>query len=86
MALILADAILTYIGVAHLGAYEVMLPFINQSPSLMWLVALAKILSLLFLVKVMKRRAWLEYVLYIVVAVHVVALANNACLLLWRLL
>jgi len=83
--LIMLDAALTYIGVAYFGAYEVVLVFVNQIPELMWPFAFVKILAVLYLVKKMKKHAWVRYLLYFAMFIHVVAVVNNAYLLLWRL-
>jgi hypothetical protein len=40
--LIYFDALLTYTAVGHLGAYEVVLTFVNQTSFAIWLVAAAK--------------------------------------------
>jgi hypothetical protein len=83
--LIMLDAALTYIGVAFLGAHEVVLTFVNQVPELMWPFAFAKTVAVLYLCKKAEKYAWVRYLLYFAVFIHVVAVANNAYLLLWRL-
>lgn len=83
--LIMLDAALTYIGVAYFGAYEVVLVFVNQFPKLVWPFAFVKILAVLYLVKKMKKYAWIRYLLYFATFIHVVAVVNNTYLLLWRL-
>jgi hypothetical protein len=85
IALIMLDAALTYIGVAYFGAYEVVLTFVNQIPELMWPFAFAKI-AVLHLCKKAEKYAWIKYLLYFVVFMHIVAVANNTYLLLWHLL
>ncbi len=83
--LILLDAALTYVAVGHLGARELVLTFVNQVPSLIWLVALAKVLAVLYLVENMKKYAWIEYILHLVVFIHSVVVINNTYWLLLRL-
>ncbi len=86
ITLIMLDAALTYIGVAFLGAHEVVLTFVNQVPELMWPFAFAKTAAVLYLCKKAEKYAWVKYLLYFVMFMHVVAVANNTYLLLWRLL
>ncbi len=69
---------------AFLGAHEVVLTFVNQIPELIWPFALFKILAALYLVKKMKKYAWVRYLLYLLIFIHAVAVINNAYLL-WRL-
>jgi hypothetical protein len=52
--LIYFDALLTHIAVGHLGAYEVVLRFVNQTSFAIWLVAAAKNADVLYLM--LKRR------------------------------
>ncbi len=85
ISLILLDAALTYTAVGHLGAYEAVLVFVNQFPSSMWLVALGKVLGVLYLVKRMKKYAWIKYGLLLIIFTHAVAVVNNVYWLLWRL-
>jgi hypothetical protein len=85
ISLILLDAALTYVTVGHLGAYEVVLVFVNQTPSLMWLVAFVKVLGVLYLVERMKKYAWIKYGLLLIIFTHATAVVNNVYWLLWRL-
>jgi hypothetical protein len=85
IVLIMLDAALTYIGVAFLGAHEVVMSFVNQIPPAVWAVAAAKVLAVLHLCKKAEKYAWIKYLLYFAVFIHVVAVANNTYLLLWRL-
>jgi hypothetical protein len=85
ISLILLDAALTYVAVGHLGAYEVVLVFVNQVPALMWVVALVKVLGVLYLVEKAKKYAWIKYGLFIIIITHAMAVVNNIYWLLWRL-
>jgi len=85
ISLILLDAVLTYVAVGHLGAYEAMLIFVNQIPPLMWLVAIVKVLGVLYLAEKTKKYAWIKYGLLIIIFTHAVAVVNNIYWLLWRL-
>jgi len=85
ISLIMLDAALTYVAVGHLDAYEAVLLFVNQAPSLMWLVAFAKVLGVLYLTKKMKKYAWIKYGLLFIISTHAVAVVNNVYWLLWRL-
>ncbi|MFZ8810773.1 MAG: hypothetical protein ACO2PN_22020 [Pyrobaculum sp.] len=77
ISLILIDAVLTYVAVGHLGAREIVLLFVNQTPSLIWPFAFAKVLSVLYLTKFMKKYRWVEYVLHTAIFTHAVAVINN---------
>jgi hypothetical protein len=85
ISLILLDAALTYVAVGHLGAYETVLVFVNQIPPLIWLVALVKMLGVLYLVEKTKKYAWIKYGLLIIIFTHAMAVVNNIYWLLWRL-
>ncbi len=85
ISLILTDATLTYAAVGHLGAREFVLTFVNQAPILMWPVALAKVLIVLYFVKMMRKYRWIEYVLHLAIFTHAVAVINNTYWLLLRL-
>jgi len=85
ISLILLDAALTYVAVSHLGAYEAVLVFVNQIPPLMWLVAIVKVLGILYLVEKAKKYAWIKYCLLIIIFTHTMAVVNNIYWLLWRL-
>jgi hypothetical protein len=51
----------------------------------MWLVALAKVIGVLYLVRKAKKYAWIKYGLIIIIVMHTAAVVNNVYWLLWRL-
>ncbi len=75
--LIYFDALLTYIAAGHLGAYEVVLRFVNQTPSAIWLVAAAKNADVLYLMLKRRRHPWLDYAA-LVVAVNILGVLAPA--------
>ena len=86
ISLMLIDAVLTYVAVRHFGVREIVLLFVNQTPSLILPFAFVKVLSVLYLVKFMKKYRWVEYVLHIAIFTHAVAVINNTYWLLLYLL
>jgi len=86
VVLILLDAALTCVGVGYLGAREVVLAFVNQNPALMWPVAFAKVLAVLYLAEKAEKYAWVEYILHLNIFTHAVAVVNNMYWILLRLL
>jgi hypothetical protein len=85
ISLILLDAALTYVAVGHLGAHEAVLVFVNHIPLSMWLVALGKVLGVLYLVEKMRKYAWVKYGLLLIIFTHAAAVVNNIYWLIWRL-
>lgn len=85
VALIMLDALLTYVAVGHLGAHEAVLWFVNHVPMSMWLVALAKVMGVLYLLRKAKKYAWIKYGLLVILVMHTAAIVNNIYWLLWRL-
>lgn len=83
--MILLDAGLTHIAVGYLGAYEVVLFFVNQIPPAIWLVAAGKVLGVMYIDKKMKKYSWVKYGLLAIIFSHLFAVANNTYWLLWRL-
>jgi len=75
--LIYFDALLTYIAVGHLGAYEVVLRFVNQTPSAIWLVAAAKNAGVLYLMLKRRRHPWLDYAALALLLWHVAVIYNG---------
>ena len=75
--LIYFDALLTYIAVGHLGAYEVVLSFVNQTPSAIWLVAAAKNAGVLYLMLKRRRHPWLDYAALALLLWHVAVIYNG---------
>ncbi len=75
--LIYFDALLTYVSVGHLGAYEVMLPFVNHSPQAIWLVAAAKNAGVLYLALRRRRYPWLDYAALALLLWHAVVIYNG---------
>ena len=85
IALIVLDAALTYIGVAYLGAHEMLLLFVNQAPELVWPYAMAKVLAALYLFRKAGKYPRIKYGLYLITFMHAAAVANNAYLILRHL-
>ncbi len=79
VGLILLDAAMTYIAVGYLGAHEVVLVFVNQIPSAIWLIAAAKVLAVLYIDKMTRRYTWAKYIISTAVFSHLLAVANNIC-------
>jgi len=75
--LIYFDALLTYVAVGHLGAYEVMLPFVNHSPPAIWLVAAVKNAGVLYLALRRRRYRWLDYAALALVLWHIAVVYNG---------
>jgi len=82
-ALMIVDAVLTYISVGHLGAVEVVLRPINEFPPLVFVAAFAKIGGLYYLY--IKRYRWLNYAVLVILATHTAAVTNDLYWLFYRL-
>ncbi len=75
--LIYFDALLTYTAVDHLGAYEVVLRFVNQTPSAIWLIAAAKSADVLYLMLKRRRHQRLDYAALALLLWHAAVIYNG---------
>ena len=83
-ALMIMDAVLTYISVGYLGAVEVVLRPINDFPPLVFAVTAAKIGGLYYLYTKRYNR-WLNYAVLLIMATHATAVTNDLYWLFYRL-
>jgi hypothetical protein len=86
VALILLDAVLTYVAVGFLGVREIVLTFVNQIPPAVWLAAAVKVSAVFYVDKTAKRYTWARHILSAAAALHLIAFAINMCQLFTYLL
>jgi hypothetical protein len=78
-ALILLDALLTYVAVGFLGMREMVLVFVNQIPSAIWIVAAVKVLAAFYVDKMSKKYELARHILSVAAFTHLIAFTNNMC-------